>query len=354
MQNFLSATQGDLDEAYRCSRLALGIFDKFNAKEWQARLSLAVYAFVFPLKRPLRECVDPLLEGHHAGIVFGDVCVSNCIPHASCFRQRLLTDVREFQFSALCAFMYCLIRLYAGDPIPEVLDAARAFRKNSFDNGQFVTKRYDILIQFCLNLMGKADDPLVLTGEAVDEEETSRLCETSDLVLLKALFVWKHLIAVYMNEVELASQLASKIEALPTNLLPFTVNTHIFLQALAHASQANKSSDHRHRAQNQLCRIRESAQHCPENYLHRVYLVEGELARVAGNHAEALSKYTTAVELAEKSGFTQEQAFAHEKAGLSLQSCGKVKEAKVHFVKARSLFQLWGAQIKVDQLTKYV
>ncbi len=65
-----------MDEAYRCSCLALGIFEKFRAKEWQARLSLAVYAFAFPLKRPLRESISHLLEGHRAGLVFGDVCVS--------------------------------------------------------------------------------------------------------------------------------------------------------------------------------------------------------------------------------------------------------------------------------------
>lgn len=235
-----------------------------------------------------------------------------------------------------------------------MLDAAKAFRKNSFDHGQFVTSRFDVLIQFCLNLMGKSKDPLILTGDALDEEELLRVCGENNPVLLMALHVWKHFIAVYLNQDVVAAELATKAERINAKLVPFTFNTHIFLQALASATLSRNSPDYKLRALDQLKKLREFAQHCPENYSHKVYLVEAELAESAGKHDEAMAKYSKSVELAKQHGFIQEEALAHERQGYALRSRGKMEEAKSRFTKARSLYALWGAQIKVDQLAKYV
>ncbi len=68
--------QGNVDESYRCSQLAQNIFEKYRGTEWHGRLSFSVYAFAFPLKRPLRESIPHLLEGHQAGLVSGDISVS--------------------------------------------------------------------------------------------------------------------------------------------------------------------------------------------------------------------------------------------------------------------------------------
>jgi hypothetical protein len=67
---------GKTDDAIQCSRTAIRIYEKYDAKEWQSRLGVSVYGFCFPLKRPLRESLDPLLEGHRAGLVSGDLMAS--------------------------------------------------------------------------------------------------------------------------------------------------------------------------------------------------------------------------------------------------------------------------------------
>jgi hypothetical protein len=71
-----SAFQGKVDESYLCSKLALTMLEKYQGSEWQGRVSFSIYAFIFPLKRPLRESLGPLYEGHRAGLLCGDISVS--------------------------------------------------------------------------------------------------------------------------------------------------------------------------------------------------------------------------------------------------------------------------------------
>jgi tetratricopeptide (TPR) repeat protein len=216
----------------------------------------------------------------------------------------------------------------------------------------FCFPHFDTLIQFCLNLMGKAKDPLVLTGEYFDEGEALRVWETKSLISHLGVLVPKHFMAVYMNDLTLAEKVAAKISAKRPEgkLVPFVLHNHCFLQALTSATLSRTSAAHKKKALELLADLRACAQHCPENYLHRVHLVEAELASSSGGQDDALKKYDLSIELAGQQGIIQEQALATERAGHALCGLGKRNEAFKYFEQAMSLYSQWGCQVKVDQL----
>lgn len=356
--------QGNVDESYRCSQLAQNIFEKYNGTEWHGRLSFSVHAFAFPLKRPLRESIQHLLEGHQAGLVSGDISVSGKPEPSSSVVGGLwvllivCTILPPFQFSMLCAFMHCRVRLYAGDPIVEVLNKTKSYRSLATKYCQhFCISHFDTLIQFCLNLMGEAEDPLTVTGAGINEEEALTFWETKSMITYLGVLVAKHFMAVCMNDLALASRLASAVRSkhAETRLVPFLWHNHLFYQAVTSATLSASSSAHKHQALSILSIFRSSAHHYPANYLHRVYLIEAELASASGGcHNDALTKYEQAITLAKEQGLLQEQALACEKAGRALQTATmsgtRAQEIVKYLEQARSLYAEWGAQVKVHQL----
>lgn len=68
--------KGDTDSASRYGYLALQLFDKYDSKEWQARVFTFVYAGVYHLEHHYDDSLEPLLSGHRSGLVLGDIQVS--------------------------------------------------------------------------------------------------------------------------------------------------------------------------------------------------------------------------------------------------------------------------------------
>lgn len=73
---YLSFSLDKLEEASRYGNVALGLLDRFQAKEWTSRVFLAVHGNIAAVFRPPEVSVDLLMSGHRAGLVSGDIEVS--------------------------------------------------------------------------------------------------------------------------------------------------------------------------------------------------------------------------------------------------------------------------------------
>mmetsp|Transcript_50450 Transcript_50450/g.151948 ORF Transcript_50450/g.151948 Transcript_50450/m.151948 type:complete len:176 (-) Transcript_50450:2-529(-) len=103
-------------------------------------------------------------------------------------------------------------------------------------------------------------------------------------------------------------------------------------------------------ARRSLKKMKKFAQLCPENCLHKVFFLKAELAAFLGREEAATRLYGRAIERAGSEGFIHEQALACERAGMHLLSRGEESLAAEQIKDARSLYDCWGAQAKVDQL----
>jgi hypothetical protein len=96
------------------------------------------------------------------------------------------------------------------------------------------------------------------------------------------------------------------------------------------------------------------AQHNPHAGLHKVYLIEAEIASVEGNRECAMTKYYQAIALAGEEENLHLQALACERAGVSMREFGERELADRFLGRALVLYEKWGATAIADRLSNGV
>ena len=76
MTSTIIGRRGNIDEEFRFGQLAVRIMDKFQAKEWQCRVAVAL---IYCAKHKLSDQIIPLQSAHRAGLVVGDIHVSDLL-----------------------------------------------------------------------------------------------------------------------------------------------------------------------------------------------------------------------------------------------------------------------------------
>lgn len=87
------------------------------------------------------------------------------------------------------------------------------------------------------------------------------------------------------------------------------------------------------------------------NLVHSLHLLEAELAVLDGNASrKAEESYKSAIAIASKNGFLQDQALSHELASLYFEGRGDDSRRDHHMEHAIQCYLAWGAMAKVAQL----
>ncbi|MCX9155330.1 AAA family ATPase [Niveibacterium sp. 24ML] len=152
-----------------------------------------------------------------------------------------------------------------------------------------------------------------------------------------------------LRHVEAQDQLLASAMSLPQlvrfYIVAFLTRAALF-NMLAPAAQAaartRLRADHR--------RMARWAAHCPENFLHLQYMMEGELARLDGRVDRALQRYEQAMDAAREHEFSRDEAMANELAARHLLAADRRKAAEGYLRAARHLYERWGARRKVALL----
>lgn len=97
-------------------------------------------------------------------------------------------------------------------------------------------------------------------------------------------------------------------------------------------------------------RLRKWAGQCPGNFLAKERLVAAEVCRLRGRDAEAVACYAAAVAAAERYGYLQVQALAHELAARFHLARANDEKAASSLTAARDAYRRWGAAAYADAL----
>lgn len=101
-----------------------------------------------------------------------------------------------------------------------------------------------------------------------------------------------------------------------------------------------------------LVQLKKWAQSCPENFLHKFFLIEAELARVEGRYWDAARRYDAAIVEARNAEFVQYEALANDLAGRFWQTQRKHVFARTYIRQAYACYTTWGATRKAKALKK--
>ena len=333
--SYLLCGMGDIEQGYQFGQMALRLLSKLDAKEIQAKTSAMVHSSIQPWKEHFRNSLKPLLSDYTCGLETG-----------------------ELEFAGYAMFQYSYYSYFIGKQLTplerEIASYADAVSKIHQEAALSYQK---ICWQAVLNLIGRAQDPCHLKGEAYDEETMLQLYQrTNNYLGIHYLYLHKlvlcYLFENYQEAFKNIAEIESYLSAASGQITVVLFYFYDSLVRLAVYSDTPQSEQQEllDRVEANQEKMQKWADHAPMNHLHKFYLVEAERHRVLGEKIEAIEMYDKAIALAKENEYLNEEALAHELAAKFYLKWGKEKLAKPYLIDAYYAYARWGAKAKIDHL----
>lgn len=321
--------------------------------------------------------LKPTMEGHRIGLSCGDI-----------------------EFAMVNAVVYSINSFHAGVPLDTIEADVKHLQELWVMFRQPIHKHVIILLlQQVLNLRQhyQSNDhdqqpPWILTGSVCNEATMMKEAQESNNVMSLFNFYFRKMWMAYVfNNYTIAYEMAVKGRDITTPAA-FSVFSHIFFEGMTcaaitmerrignpivdsrgkkdTATRRMKRKKYLRRAKQCLKIMRKTANHCKLNCLNKVLLLEAELiVSKGGNNTldQALALYEQSASLSKQEGFMHERALSYERAGMAVmyyyayhqghvdrirtREADKAK-ADAYINKSISLYRLWGATAKVEQMTQ--
>ncbi|MCA9778677.1 MAG: diguanylate cyclase, partial [Candidatus Eremiobacteraeota bacterium] len=206
------------------------------------------------------------------------------------------------------------------------------------------------------NLRGDGDGPARLVGSDYDERDHLR--QLKELNTRGAVFcvavsgmVARYLFGEAKEALELADELAEYADGVQGTYQVIAWAQYRTLAAIKTctgepAAVAETLADIA--PQRDLLKL--LAKTSPENFKHRVWLIEAEVARLEGRRGEAHEYYERCIRAARDNRFIQDEALANELAGRYLLQYEAIPPARGYLQQAVFLYSYWGAFAKARRL----
>jgi PAS domain S-box-containing protein len=332
----LCRISNDIEKGYQFGKLAVALMKKMGAPEMEAKVYHAVSAYINHLKEPIQRTMELSMTGYQSAMETGD-----------------------FEFAGYNVYTYNKHSLLSGRGLKttqkEMSDFGAAIKRLKQETPYHFN---EIFHQAALNLMGKCNDPTMLAGDAYDEHEMlPKHRQANDhLAIIYYGFCKLMLCTLFGRNVE-AMEYSDLVEkesfTLPGTPMAYTL-FHYF-DSLARLSELGECDEmkrdvHMKRVMENQEKLKFWAGHAPSNYLHKYHLVEAEIRRALGRHEEALVQYDIAIELANKSTYTNDEALANELTARYWLARERKELARPFIQKAHTCYLRWGALAKVSQL----
>lgn len=328
----------DIDSSFKIGQLSLQLLSTLANQNLNAKIFNIAYAFNRVWKLPIRDSLQPLLEGYHSGIETGDL-----------------------EYACYAAYNHCGLAYCAGVELESLKQkmqdygtAIKQFKQ------QTALNFHRIFWQSVLNWLEISPNPSYLAGEVYDETQMLPLHQLSnDHYAICTLYINKLILAYGFEQYPQAQEYAGMAEEYASAVAgSFKLSLIFFYSSLALLTNYDclNSSEQKallERISANLAKLENWAIHAPSNHTHKVDLVKAELQRVCGNKVEALEYYDSAIAKAKENGYIQEEALANELTAKFYLSWGKQKVAAGYMQEAYFCYARWGAKAKIYHLEEY-
>ena len=320
------------ERAVRYGRLALKMVDILNCEKTKARTIALLNHFVLHWRQPLPIGIDEFQKAYSLGMETGDI---------------------HFAFAA--ALGYIAFLFYSCESISHVVIEATEVIKmlRDFNHGP-ANAVVQPAAQFCANLMGQADDPLILTGEHMNEEQIMKDLELyQNAILSQFLNVMRMQLALYFENTDGIRRWLPKVDiatvAYQGNFLQYTMRA---MCGLCYNILYRQKKNRRYRARTRtitkvLKRWTEEGCMNAEPFYR---LMDAErLSLLRNKPDEVIAAYERAIAVAVRNSSLVFEAMCRERAGVALAN-DRPDVAKQYMTKAVDLWRIWGADGKAEHV----
>ncbi|GGO64486.1 ATP-binding hybrid sensor histidine kinase/response regulator [Bowmanella pacifica] len=265
----------------------------------------------------------------------------------------LAMDDANIEFAVHSALFYSFYLCLSGAPLDRVISQMDKYARFIADkripyNLEFI----DLWRQCVMNLGSEEGQPLHLCGSAFDETKQVEVLEqTQNLTILFCYHSAKLILAYLHDDLAMATEHYSAAEPLASVAFSLYHQTefHLFAALLAARLSQNKDDEWYQVLTSKRALLSNWADSAPDNHLHKVMLLDAELARL-DHQAGGWQKYQTAIIAAQQAGFLQHQAIAEERYADYWAQMGNQDFAKQQQANAYQSYQLWGAKSKTQHM----
>lgn len=322
-----------IKRGYPYGKIGLAIIKRFNAKEWVAQVYTPVYALINIWNGHIKHTLTPLLNSYHIGLETG-----------------------ALEFSCINANIYCIHAYVIGKPLEKLDEEIKDYSNIIKQYKQETNFMYnEVFRQSAQNFMGKSKNYLQLKGEAFDED---RLFEEGitdkNRTIAFMIYFHRNILGNYFGHPDFAYENSLKSEELLDAVLgKIEVALQSFHSGLAAANASNKKYPKSINAlKKSIRKMKHWSKNAPENFRHKLYLLQAENARLSKRFNKARNLYDLSINSANENNYVQEAALACELAGKYHLETGNQTLSGFYIRNAYQLYRDWGATAKLYQLTK--
>ena len=290
----LEMAMGNTKAATSASKLSIKLAEKQGLMTSEYAPTSSAYGFVLPWTTSLHACRNQLFQGYDAGMQSGDL-----------------------EYGYMNIVLYCFFCFCSGKPLSELEDDMRNYGHQMRACNQALQLQFLCLTwQTILNLMGRCEDPLELSGEAMNQQEMLLAADIDKNPPLRSQLQCHRLqLAVYYRDFTLAGKLiglASNIGKVnPAN--PIIWRTALFEGVTAFELVRQKQTAWKRTALKTLSKVQKWVDAGNVNCVHILYLLQAEQAAMDRNTADARKLFDKAIVTAARNGFRNDRALASER-----------------------------------------
>lgn len=325
----------DIDTGYEFGNLALNLLSKQNIKFLESKIVLSINMGIRFWKEHLKNTLSSLKENHQLAMQIGDLEYAGY-------------SASVFSNNALFTLPTLIIAEQEMNLFSQTLQNLKQERNVNFVN---------LTRQVALNLMGKAENPCLIVGQAYNEDELLPLeLEISDRNKLLQIYTHKLILNYFFENYQLALENSNIAEQyIDGGQGTITIPTYYLYDALCRlAIYPTSKQEQKQAIQQRLQKTQQQFQywskHAPMNFSNKFYLIEAEKNRILNQNQKAIDCYEKAIDLAQKNEFLSEEALAYELAAKFYLSQHKERLARNYLQESLYCYNKWGALAKVKHL----
>ena len=316
---FHGGVLGNHKFGYDFGRLSLALVERYHNDQQRAEVNFVVGYFGTSWLRPATEAEELWKIAYAAGLQTGDLFHTGC----ACAGTTMSHFMRGVPLPRIWEETASLLEVLLRNRLREPTGAVTAVR------------------QAVRNLRGATSGIHTLADETFDETAfVKELATYGSRHFAHMYFVVKMQVLYFRGDYEAAIEMASRSAAYLKDS-PGMLHSaeHHFYQALAFVAGGRSSRVVSRAAK----RFRKWAAQCPDNFLHKSQVLDGEIARAAGRFEEAAAILAQAAETARAYGYVQIEALATDLSSRALSAAGSRVSSDEARARAADAYERWGA-----------
>ncbi|MCP4130398.1 MAG: AAA family ATPase [bacterium] len=340
---FLACTSRNFDQGYESGKMAIRVLEKYNAREYRGRVFTLFTLFNCPWKMHARDSLAYLLEAYRSSAETGD-----------------------FAYASYAINHYCWNLYIVGTPLGELKDTFYTYYKiiKKFRRLDAILL-YELSYQVIFNLLGEVEEREFLKGTIFDEEKILLSWhEGGQFNCIGFYIVSKQLLYFLYHSFEKAVSISEEgvlYLDMIKGMIAITEYYFFYSLSLLAVYRQKGKKEQKKIIKNVLSnqkKMKQWAQTCPENFLHKYLIVQAELARATGKKQKdeqgepqrAGYLYDTGIMAARNNGYTRDEALAYELAAGFYREMNDESIASEYLAEAYAAYSRWGAVVKMRQL----